>query len=180
VRSEAQVAAILDAVQLQDSDGNLVYDVESTSLETVFLAVTEGDDPLEEKVSTGDASVKEKLDSTAYPEPSSARIPRNSAVFATESEPFALSSGGAISLVAQAVVIARKRFMTLRRTYLMPVIALAMVCCAALIPTVFLMDRNQTCERIYEISAVSSSGMAVLGCRRPSSSIDRRSLSPSL
>jgi hypothetical protein len=156
-------------VHLQDSDGNLEYDVESTSLETALIAVTERGDPLEENVSTADASVKEKHHSTAYLEPSSVLIPRNSPVFARDVEPFALPSGGAISLVAQAVVIARKRFMTLRRTYLMRVIALAMVCCVALIPIVFLMHRNQTCERIYETSAVSSAGMAVLGSRRPCS-----------
>jgi ATP-binding cassette, subfamily A (ABC1), member 3 len=154
LKTELEVAQVLQTISHTHPASTLQYDVQSTSLESVFLAVTQDEDTLavvDSKEGMGQVV-------SAVPSGSSTKdldVARHGTDFALSTEILTLSSGRAISLAAQALVIAIKRFMTLRRTYLMPLIGIVMVCCASLIPTGFIRSRNQTCARIYVTSTVS-------------------------
>ncbi|KAG8968380.1 hypothetical protein FRB90_010822, partial [Tulasnella sp. 427] len=111
------------------------YDTHGTSLEEVFLSLMEKENSESEK--TEEASQTEKLT------PGVEATPISYDDGAGKHSP--LSDGRKTSAFSQALVICLKRFMVARRSFLGPILALACLLCAAIIPLRYMTKRHESC-----------------------------------
>ncbi|KAF7302856.1 hypothetical protein MKEN_01247800 [Mycena kentingensis (nom. inval.)] len=124
-------AVVNDVLRLLDAEkekfGVASYDVLGTSIEDIFLALMKKEDITEK------GKEKDEADSDLGAYPPSASKTLN------------LASGRATSPLRQALTIFHKRCMVLRRSWLSPLIGLAIVLCGAIIPLVLIKTRPRSC-----------------------------------
>ncbi|KAG8956898.1 hypothetical protein FRC00_004773, partial [Tulasnella sp. 408] len=130
------VSSLLALVESEKQNlGIKSYDTHGTSLEEVFLSLMEKENSESEKQVAGDS---EKL--TPSIETSPVGYDDNDAVKASP-----LSDGRKTSVFSQALVICLKRFMVARRSFLPPILALACLLCASIIPLRYMTKRHESC-----------------------------------
>ncbi|KAG9049313.1 hypothetical protein FS837_010632 [Tulasnella sp. UAMH 9824] len=130
------VSSLLGLVESEKQNlGIKSYDTHGTSLEEVFLSLMEKENSESEKQVAGDS---EKL--TPGVETSPVGYDDNDAVKASP-----LSDGRKTSVLSQALVICLKRFMVARRSFLPPILALACLLCASIIPLRYMTKRHESC-----------------------------------
>lgn len=130
------VSSLLSLVESEKQNlGIKSYDTHGTSLEEVFLSLMEKENSETEKRVSGDLE---------KPAPSIEASPvgydDNDAVKASP-----LSDGRKTSVFSQALVICLKRFMVARRSFLPPILALACLLCASIIPLRYMTKRHESC-----------------------------------
>lgn len=158
VRDPPTVASILALVESErERLGVAQYDTHGTSLEEVFLALMAN----EAKVtSTSSEEHMEKKEAPLSPPEKDSPVdnPLVPVLSRAESEHIAarttrtLSDGRRISALAQALVIVRKRALIAKRSYVAPLIALAVLLCAACIPLSYLKHRHEDCTINQDLS----------------------------
>ena len=144
------VQQILAGLENEEKKGRIGgYEVNSTSLEDIFLDLMgkdrelhEGDDqdsPLDEKADGDDSPTPLSAADTANPHPT----------------PLDLTPARPTSLLYQSLTIFYKRLLILRRSWLSPLLAVIIACCGACIPLFFMNDRVSTCTITFRPSRIS-------------------------
>ncbi|KAG8997749.1 hypothetical protein FRB94_007471 [Tulasnella sp. JGI-2019a] len=139
-RDPPTVAAVLGLIETEKERlGITRYDTHGTSLEEVFLAL------MAQETSATSSEV------TDGPEKKDAmEVPMVPVLGKTESDRpasrISLSDGRKISVLAQALVIFRKRALVARRSYVAPLLAMAIVLCAGCIPLTYFNGRHEDCS----------------------------------
>jgi ATP-binding cassette subfamily A (ABC1) protein 3 len=132
------VGRVLETLEQEKARGSIVaYDAHGTSLEDIFIGLMGRDtqfadgrideDPVEKPTNTS------SQDSTATP------------VIPEDPVPLDLSDGRQTWFYQQAWAIYRKRLLILRRSWLGPLLAMAIACCGAAVPLFFMKHRVKTC-----------------------------------
>ncbi|KAG8989430.1 hypothetical protein FRB93_003631 [Tulasnella sp. JGI-2019a] len=139
-RDPPTVAAVLGLIETEKERlGITRYDTHGTSLEEVFLAL------MAQETSATSSEV------TDGPEKKDAmEVPMVPVLGKTESDRpasrISLSDGRKISVLAQALVIFHKRALVARRSYVAPLLAMAIVLCAGCIPLTYFNGRHEDCS----------------------------------
>jgi ATP-binding cassette, subfamily A (ABC1), member 3 len=132
------VGRVLETLEQEKAQGSIVsYDAHGTSLEDIFIGLMGRDtqfadgrideEPVEKPTNTS------SQDSTATP------------VIPEDPAPLDLSDGRQTWFYQQAWTIYRKRLLILRRSWLGPLLAMAIACCGAAVPLFFMKHRVKTC-----------------------------------
>ncbi|KAK4686551.1 hypothetical protein P7C73_g3574, partial [Tremellales sp. Uapishka_1] len=135
---------LLDRLYLErKADQQISYQINSASLQEVFLDINA--EPAPEESSTPPKAPPSQVTSISDQDVESKRVSSaESGLMLTSGtrrrEPWCTFEDAGIILV--------KRWLIFRKSFLMPVIAIVIVCCGAGIPLVFIKDRVQTCERV--------------------------------
>ncbi|KAG8941146.1 hypothetical protein FRC03_004798 [Tulasnella sp. 419] len=131
------VSSILRMLEQEKSNGSSGikgYDIHGATLEDAFLGLmkTELDEGAEsdfEKESLGGLGHRVSSDEVGL-----------------LGQPLDLADAKRVSPLTQAVVIFRKRLLILKRSWLAPLIAVAIACCGACIPLTFMKNRDERCQ----------------------------------
>lgn len=131
------VSSLLALVEKERQNlGIRSYDTHGTSLEEVFLSLMEKE-----------SSENEKTQLASEPEKLTPGIDASPVGYGdtdtTKASP--LSDGRKTSVFSQALVVCLKRFMIARRSFLPPILALACLLCASIIPLRYMVKRHETC-----------------------------------
>lgn len=136
------------------------YECSSASLEEVFLELNADARTLPEDVVLDEKKTEVPMTATMV----EAEASRSSSTL--DGKVLSLTSGrrrGVIrGTISQALVIVHKRVLVLRRSWILPVIAILIACLGACIPLFFMEDRVQTCERQTRQATVSSLGKSLI------------------
>jgi ATP-binding cassette subfamily A (ABC1) protein 3 len=145
------VKEILVGLENEQKNGRIGgYEVNSTSLEDIFLDLMGKDRELHES-SDEDGPSDEKLDDNNSLTPVPSGGPANPHL-----TPLDLAPARPTSLLYQSMTIFYKRLLILRRSWLAPLLAIAIACCGACIPLFFLNDRVVTCAVTFRPTRTSS------------------------
>jgi ATP-binding cassette subfamily A (ABC1) protein 3 len=144
---------LVTQLQTQRVNGasNLAYQINSATLEEVFLdlnaerqqelassVTTLAVAPIEDLAATSGLVSEKDIEIAADP---SKNIQDAGLVLTSGRKPTSI-----LALLADAYTIFLKRFFVLRRSWLLPLVGIVIVICAACIPLFFMKDRVQTCE----------------------------------
>jgi len=143
------VKQILVGLEQEESNGRIGgYEVNSTSLEDIFLDLMGKDRELHESDDQGSAS--EKLDGDDSPALVGSADTAN-----LHPTPLDLTPARPTSLLYQSLTIFYKRLLILRRSWLSPLLAVIVACCGACIPLFFMNDRVSTCAITFRPTRIS-------------------------
>jgi ATP-binding cassette, subfamily A (ABC1), member 3 len=143
------VKQILVDLENEEKNGRIgSYDVNGTSLEDIFLGLMGKDRELHED--DEDVSTEEKQDSDDSPTPVTSADLTN-----PHPTPLDLSPARPTSLLYQSWTIFYKRLLILRRSWLSPLLAMAIACCGACIPLFYMNGRVVTCAVTFRPTAIS-------------------------
>jgi ATP-binding cassette subfamily A (ABC1) protein 3 len=124
-----------NVLQLLDKEkatyGVTSYDVLGTSIEDIFLELMAKEEGAEDVHTSQDTIASEKTEEAAE---------------------MALASGRPMSPLQQALTIFYKRCLIVRRSWLMPVLAIVVAIAGSTVPLVFLRGTRQTCVRTFQDS----------------------------
>ena len=123
------------------------YEVNGTSLEDIFLGLMGKDRELHEN-DDQDSTLDEKPDDS--PTPIASVDPAN-----PHPTPLDLAPARPTSLLYQSLTIFYKRLLILRRSWLSPVLAVAIACCGACIPLFYMNNRVSTCAITFRPTEIS-------------------------
>ena len=144
------VQHILASLENEERKGRIGgYEVNGTSLEDIFLDLMGKDREMHED-DDQDSSLDEKLDGSDLPTPAASADPAN-----PHPTPLDLTPARPTSLLYQSFTIFYKRLLVLRRSWLSPLLAVAIACCGACVPLIFLNDRAPTCAITFRPTRIS-------------------------
>ena len=144
------VQQILVGLENEEREGRIGgYEVNSTSLEDIFLGLMGKDRELHENDDQGSSS-DEKLGGDDSPTPDASVDPAN-----PHPTPLDLTPARPTSLLYQSLTIFYKRLLILRRSWLSPLLAVAIACCGACIPLFYMNDRVSTCAITFRPATIS-------------------------
>jgi hypothetical protein len=134
------VGRVLETLEQEKAQGSIVaYDAHGTSLEDIFIGLmgrnsqfADGRIPEDPAEKTTDTPSQDQQ-STATP------------VIPEDPAPLDLSDGRQTWFFQQALPIYRKRLLILRRSWLGPILAMAIACCGAAVPLFFMKHRVKSC-----------------------------------
>jgi len=130
------VRLVLEVLEAQKHAGSIAsYEVHGTTLEDIFIGLMGRDSQLAEgqPVEEKNANEAERAARTSTPD-----IPKDPI-------PLALSDGRQTWFFQQAWTIYRKRLLIFRRSWLSPLLAMAIACAGACIPLFFMNGRVKSC-----------------------------------
>ena len=125
------------------------YEVNSSSLEDIFLGLMGKDRELHENDDQGSSS-EEKLGDDDSPTPVAPGDPAN-----PQPMPLDLTPARPTSVLYQSLTIFYKRLLILRRSWLSPLLAIAIACCGACIPLFYMNGRVSTCAITFRPATIS-------------------------
>ena len=144
------VQQILTGLENEEKKGGIGgYEVNSTSLEDIFLDLMGKDRELHEDDDKGSSSDKE-VDGNDTPTPADSADTAN-----PHPTPLDLTPARPTSLLYQSLTIFYKRLLILRRSWLSPLLAVIIACCGACVPLIFLDGRVSTCTIAFRPSRIS-------------------------
>ena len=144
------VQQILTGLENEEKKGRIGgYEVNSTSLEDIFLDLMGKDRELHEDDDQG-SSLGKGVDGDDSPTPVSSADTAN-----PHPTPLDLTPARPTSLLYQSLTIFYKRLLILRRSWLSPLLAVIIACCGACIPLFFMNDRTSTCTITFRPSRIS-------------------------
>lgn len=144
------VQQILAGLEDEERDGRIGgYEVNSTSLEDIFLDLMGKDRELHENDDQGSSS-DEKPGGDDSSIPVTSVNPAN-----PHPTPLDLTPARPTSLLYQSFTIFYKRLLILRRSWLSPLLAVAIACCGACIPLFYMNGRVSTCAITFRQAKIS-------------------------
>jgi ATP-binding cassette subfamily A (ABC1) protein 3 len=144
------VQQILADLENEERRGNISgYEVNSTSLEDIYLDLMGKERELQEDGDQGNSS-DERLYGSDLPTLVTSADPAN-----PHPTPLDLTPARPTSLLYQSLTIFYKRLLILRRSWLSPLLALVIACCGACIPLIFMNDRVSTCAITFRPTEIS-------------------------
>lgn len=144
------VQQILAGLENEEKKGRIGgYEVNSTSLEDIFLDLMGKDRELHEDDDKDSSSDKE-LDANDSSKPVDSTDTAN-----PHPTPLDLTPARPTSLLYQSSTIFYKRLLILRRSWLSPLLAVIIACCGACVPLIFLDDRVSTCTIAFRPTRIS-------------------------
>jgi len=144
------VKQILASLETEERKGRIGgYEVNSTSLEDIFLGLMGKDRELHEH-DDQDSFSDEKLDGDDSPTPVAPADLTN-----PHPTPLDLTPARPTSLLYQSLTIFYKRLLILRRSWLSPLLAVVIACCGACIPLFYMNDRVSTCAITFRPTSIS-------------------------
>lgn len=144
------VQQILASLENEEKKGRIGgYEVNSTSLEDIFLDLMGKDRELHEDDDKGSTSDK-GLDDNDSPTPVVSTDTAN-----PHPTPLDLTPARPTSLLYQSLTIFYKRLLILRRSWLSPLLTVIIACSGACVPLFFLNDRVSTCTIAFRPTRIS-------------------------